>query len=265
VDAQGERIVWLAKPQISKGIIAFTAHLSFGEGIIEFSGVETSRRNFHDYLSSISSEYSEDIVEAESSYCHRLIAEALEWGQVKGKPPSAETMKWQPLLGPPPPPQKPLIYRFLSPEGAKSHSDLTASAATLWETSPFRNWSLKKEECQKYIDLLQEASGSRLVLAPYQKENRILEIYRQAMRELFDSRRRHVLSRALEENAYILWKKGKAQEARLCLALTGGLTDETGILSSHPFLEGLVKRSFHVFLEGSQEKQKEDYPMLVRP
>ncbi len=265
VDVQGERIVWLARPQIPKGIVAFTAHLSFGEGIIEFSGVETSRKNFREYLFSISREYSEGIVEADSGYCHRLIAEALEWSQSKGKPPSAETMKWQPFLGPPPPPQKPLIYRFLSPEEAKSHPDLMASAATLWETPLFRNWFLKKEECQKYIDLLQEASGSRLVLAPYQKENRIMEIYRQAMRELFDSRRRQVLSRALEENAYILWKKEKTPEARLCLALTGGLTDETGILSSHPFLEGLVKRSLHVFMEEPQEKQKEDYPLLIRP
>ncbi len=264
-DINGERIIWLTKPKAPRGIVAFTAHIGSDEGIIEFSGVETSRKNFHDYLASLPEDYAENRVDADSTYCYRMIGEAHEAGQKKGRPPSPGFLKWQPLLGPIPPPQKPLIYRFLSPEEVNARPKPMASAALLWETPLFRNWLLKKEECQKYIDLLQEAANSKLVLAPYQKESRRLEIYQQARRELFDPQRRYTLRRALEENAYILWKKGKAPEARACLAMTDRLEEDIGVLSSHPFLEELVKRSIAFFWVEKREEKPKDVSLIIRP
>lgn len=265
VDINGTRMIWLTKPKVPKGIVAFAAHICSDEGIIEFSGVEMSRKNFHDYLASLMEEYPEDLVDADSAYCYRMIGEAFEVGQKKGRPPSSEFLKWQSLLGPIPPPQKPLIYRFLSAEEVNTHLKPLGSAALLWETPLFRNWLLRKEECQKYMDLLQEAAHSRLVLTPYQKESRMLEIYPQAIRELFNPQRRYTLRRALEENAYILWKKGKTPEARVCLAMADGLEADTGVLSSHPFLEELVKRSIAFYWVQKSKEETKDVSLIIRP
>jgi hypothetical protein len=245
VDSEGKRVVLLTKSHLPKGILAFTAFISDLGGLVDFWGVETSRKNFQEYIDQWEPDYRENIVEADSVYCRRLVAEAQELASQKGESSLAEFVKWEPFLGPSPGPQKPLIYRYLSEEEIRARPDQLDHVSLLWETSVFANWVLAEEECKKYLAELEEASRSRLVLAPYQKEQRIQEIYRQAVRELFDPPRRTLYRRRLEENAYILWKKGLAPEARICLATALTLEEESGIISSSPFLLDWVERSFH--------------------
>ncbi|MCX5909470.1 MAG: hypothetical protein NTY64_20445, partial [Deltaproteobacteria bacterium] len=121
------------------------------------------------------------------------------------------------------------------------------------------------EQARKYLLLLENASQSKLVLSEYQKKNRVMEIYQQAVRELFDPPQRLLFRRRLEENAYILWKKEQAQEARVCLASALRLEEAGGILAVPSFLVELVKRSVYFLLEDEKEKKKEGTDLIIRP
>jgi hypothetical protein len=162
-------------------------------------------------------------------------------------------------------PLRPLIYRYQEEEEIKSRPELLDRSASLFKLSPFNAWSLEEGESQKYLALLKEASASRLVLAPHQKEGRLVEIYQQAVHDLFDGPRRLLYRRRLEEMAYILWKNGQEDEARVALAAAAGMERESGILAPHPFLMELVKRSFSSQLGEEKEKKEQEPGFIIRP
>ncbi len=267
IDSAGSRMVLLFVPQIPQGMIAANTLINDLEGILDFSAFEASRKQAHEYLEALQKESPFKLLEADPKYCLGLIAEAFEIGREKGKTPPAEFLKLRPLLGTPPPlPLKPLIYQSMKEEEAKSRPDLLDRSGSLFQTSFFESWVLNDEEMKKYLQLVKEASASRLVLSPYQKEARLQDLYRQAVQELFDESRRHLYRRRLEEMAYCLLKEGKDPEARLSLTAAAGLEKESGLLTPHPFLLALVKRSLEALLAGEEkEKREKESELIIRP
>ncbi len=267
VDARGARLVWIIRAQSGQGTMAISSLISDTEGILDFSVFESSRKKFHDYLDQMRKDFSWEIVEADPDYCSGLIHQANEIHRQKGKIPHPQYIKFRSLLGPQDPrPLPPCIYRYIAEGEVRDHPELIDRSPSLFQTPFFQTWLLEKEEVQKYLNLLEEASRSRLILAPHQQEGRFFEIYRQAVSELFDENRRLLFRRRLEEMAYILWKKDLQSEARVTLAAAAGLTQESKILAPHPFLLELVKMTLRFFLEEKQqEKEKEKGSGLIIP
>ncbi len=266
IDGGGDRFVWLARPQIPRGMATFHAVISDTQGIVSFQGAEVSRKDFHEFiLAPYREKFPGDIVEADPDYCHGLLEEAFEVGQKKGQAPAGDFLQWRSLMGTAPPlPLRPLIYLHIREEEIKSRPDLADRSVSLFQIPAFEGWFLRAEECQKYLKLFQEASSSILILSPQQKESRVLEIFRQAVEEIFDPPRRSLYRRRLEEMAYILWKTGKEREARISLAAASGIVEESRILIPHPFLLELVKRSLTALLE-EEEQKKKDEGLIIRP
>ena len=266
IDAAGSRLVWLAIPKDSQGISAVTALVSDTEGLVDFNVAEISRKGFQDYLSGLQTKMPWEIMEADAVYCHGLILEAVATGKKKGKPMPREFYEWQSVLGPAPAlPLKPPIYQFLSEEEAKSRPDHLDRSPSLFQLPIFQAWIINREELDKYLKLLTDASSSRLILAPHQQESRIFEIYRLAVHELFDGERRLLYRRRLEEIAYLLWKKGNEEEARMSLAAAVAMAAESQLLSPHPFLLELVKRSLQIPLDEEKEKREKERDFIIRP
>lgn len=266
IDSSGTLMVSIAKTQIPQGVLAITAMINDSEGVLNFQGVETSRKNFQVYLAQFQEECIEGMIEARPEYCWALVVEASEVGQNKGKPSSAEFLKWKPLMGPVPPlPLKPLIYQYLNEEEIRDRPELLEQSPSLFMIPSFQSWFLDENEIQKYSRKIQESSTSLLILSPYQKETRIQEIYRQAVQELFDEPRRLLYRRRLEEMAYFLWKKGKQREAQLSLAAATGLAKESGLLYAHPFLLELVKRSLSGLKRDEEKKKERESSLIIRP
>lgn len=267
IDPFGNRFIMLFKPQIPQGVALFSALISDMDGIIDFKALETSRKNADEYLSAFQKEGSFKLVEADPDYCLGLITESYEFGQKIGKTPPADFLQLRPLMGSSPPlPLRPLIYQHLIDEEIKSRPDLLERSASLFQAPFFEDWILKKEESQKYFNLSKEANASRLVLAPYQKEGRLLDIYRQAVHELFDESKRMLYWRRLEEMAYYLWKAGQENEARMSLAAALALREKSRLLSPNPFLLELVKRSLSDLVqEEEDEKKRKEEELIVKP
>ena len=266
IDSAGTRLVWLVRPQPLQGVFASHALINDLRGMIDFNGFETSRKKYHEYLKEFRKGLPWEVVEADPEYCHGLLIQAAEINPQKEQPLPEGFLKWRPLMGTPPQlPLKPLIYLHLSKEELKNRSDLLDRSGSLFEIPSFQTWFLEDEEIQKYIPLLKEASESRLVLTPYQKEGRVMDIYRQAVEELFDKPRRLLFQRRLEEMAYVLWKTMKQNEAQMTLAAALGMESGGRIFFLHPFLLELVKRSLTAHLEEEAKKRKKEMDLLIKP
>ena len=266
LDGAGTRMVWLVRPQPPRGVAAFHALIADSQGIMDFQAFETSRKKFHEYVEEFRKQAPWEIVEADPEYCLGLMIEASELHSKKGETPPGDFLKWKSLMGSPPAmPLHPLIHLYLKEEEWKNRSDLLDRTGSLFENPSFQSWYLEEEEAKKYLTLLKEASESRLVLTPYQKEGRVMEIYRQAVEELFTRERRALFRRRLEEMAYVFWKTGKENEAQMSFVAALGMETEGGILSIHPFLLELVKRSLTALLEEEAKKQSKESDLLIKP
>ncbi len=266
LDPAGTRFVWLVRPQLPQGVMAFHALVSDTQGMIDFQSFETSRKKFHQYLEEFRKNVPWEIIEAAPDYCLGLMNEAAEINRKKEQTPPGDFLEGRAMMGTSLPlPLKPLIYQFLNEEEWKDRSDLLDRSPSLFQLSDFQDWFLEEEEGEKYLGLLKEASESPLVLSPYQKEARFIDIYRQALSELFDQARKSLYRRRLEEMAYFLWKKGQESDAQLCLAAALGMETEGGLLSTHPFLLELVKRTLTRRLEEEAKKKAKETDLLIKP
>jgi hypothetical protein len=264
LDPTGTRFVWLVRPQLPQGVMVFHALVSDTQGMVDFQSFEASRKKFHQYLEEFGKNVPWEIVGAAPDYCLGLMNEAAEINQRKEQTPPGDFLQGRALMGNSPPlPLKPLIYQFLNEEEWKGRSDLLDRSPSLFQLSYFQDWFLEEEK--KYLGLLKEASESPLVLPPYQKEGRFIDIYRQAVSELFDPGRKSLYRRRLEEMAYFLWKTGKESDAQLCLVAALGMETEGGVLSTHPFLLELVKRTLTARLEEEAKKKAKEADLLIKP
>ncbi len=266
IDSGGNRLVSLAMPRLPQGLMILHMLFNDVDGILQFNAFEGSRRSFHEYIAGFEEEAKTQLVAAPPEYCHGLMEEAAEKNRQIGKALPKEFLEVHPLLGPPPSlPLKPVIYRHVNEEEIKAHPEFLDRAPALFGNPLFSDWVLEEEETRKYTTLVQDASASPLVLSPYQKESRTMDIYVQALQELFPPERRQRYRRRLEETAYVLWQKGQEGEARVSVAAALALGEESRILTPHPFLLELVKRSIDTMLREEEAKRKEEPSLVVKP
>ena len=85
------------------------------------------------------------------------------------------------------------------------------------------------------------------------------------MSELFTGERRLLYRRRLEEMAYVLFKLGKEEEARVSLAVAIDLEKPVNPIQPNPFLFQLVVKSIFTLLAEAYEKKVKEPSLIVKP
>jgi len=111
-------------------------------------------------------------------------------------------------------------------------------------------------------------SGGRtvkIVLNPAQKEVRFQGIYQKASAELFSGKRKILYQRRLEEMAYVLFKLGRREEAKISLSVAKDLEKPLNPIQPDPFLFQLVTKSIFSLLAEAYEKKSKEVSLIVKP
>jgi hypothetical protein len=156
------------------------------------------------------------------------------------------------------------VYDRLSAESAQAEAWRERSRRLLDEPE-FRLWILDADWMKPYLERVEEAQGSRLVLNDAQKEERFSAIVRDAAREIFTGETGRVFTRRMEDMALYLLETRREEPARLALAVALQLAEgEIGILDIS-FLTGLVQKSMMFHLSRAKEKAAEEPSLIVKP
>jgi len=107
---------------------------------------------------------------------------------------------------------------------------------------------------QKYRDEVRRASDSPIIVSPALQQERLEEMQKRAMREIFDAEHIRRYRRRLEEMAYLLWHTKRPDEARRALAAAMALQGEKVDVAEQPFLRALFTRS----VEMAEALERED-------
>ena len=266
IDFLGHRVLWLVLPHAGRGLTVIYGIVSDQQGIVDFSQGEMTRKEFKNFFKEVGEKSPFPMVAIEPSYAACLFAQAYELnlarsaaapqGYLQAKGEIEKIRKDYPLS---------LIYSYLQAGDIAGDDRLLAKGGDLLKADLFSTWKIEEEDIRPYADEISEAEESKIVLNPAQKEMRFQGIYQKALSELFSGERKLLYQRRLEETAYVLFKLGREEEAKISLSVAMDLEKPLHPIQPNPFLYQLVTKSILTLLTEAKEKKAKEVSLIVKP
>jgi hypothetical protein len=265
VDGPGVRLVWLAKPQAASGLQLFQGMVSDRVGLARVNGSFVKRKELRERAQTIKESHGVSMIPVPWEYADRMLYEGYDKAKALGQGETEHFLSLRSVFNPlKPKPAPHPVYDRLSAESAQTEVWRERSRLVLDEPE-FRFWILDQDWTKPYLERVEEAQGSRLVLNEAQKEERFSAIVRDAAREIFTGETGRIFTRRMEDMALYLLETGREEPAKLALAVALQLAEgEIGILDIS-FLTGLVQKSMAFYLSQAKEKAADEPSLIVKP
>ena len=265
-DFLGQRFLLLVVPHAGRGWTVMQGVISDTEGLIDFSGEEMTRKGFKEFFEGVQAKSPFPLVEMEASYVGFLFLQAYQHSlEKKGTLPQAYLRSKSEIEGIKKDYERPLIYSFLQADAIADDERMLRRGGDLLKADLFNSWKIAEDSIRPYADEVWEAEESKVVLNQTQKEARFQGVYQKALSELFSGERRLLYKRRLEEMAYLLYKLGREEEARISLAVAIDLEKPLNLIQPNPFLFQLVTQSIFSLLAEVYEKRAKEPSLIVKP
>jgi hypothetical protein len=265
-DFLGQRFLILVIPRLGRGWTVMHGITSDTQGLIDFSGEEMMRKGFRVFFDEIQEKSPFPLIEMEASYVGFLFFQAfhLTLEKERALPQDYLGLKYE-IESIKKNYEKPLIYSFLQADEIAGDDRILRRGGELLKADVISSWRIEEDQIRPYADEVWEAEESKIVLSQPQKEARFQGIYQKALSELFTSERRILYQQRLEEMAYIFFKLGREEEAKVSLAVAIDLAKPASPLQPNPFLFQLVIKSIFTLLREAYEKRVKEPSLIVKP
>ena len=266
IDYLGQRLLLLVIPHPGKGLTVMHGIIGDLRGLVDFSHEEMARKEFRSFLQEVRVKNPIPIVEMEPSYVAFLFAQADQRNPEKRGTFYQEYLHAKSEInGIKKDYGKPLVYSYLQAEGIIRDDRMLGKGGDLLRADVFSSWRIEDDQIQPYVDEISGAEESKIVLNSAQKEARIQGIYQKALTELFSGDRKFLYQRRLEEEAYVLFKLGREEEAKVSLSVAIDLEKPLNRILPNPFLYQLVVQSISNLLAEAKEKESKEPSLIVKP
>jgi hypothetical protein len=265
VDGAGVRLVWLTRPQPDGGLQLLQGMVSDRTGLERASGALIKRKELREQAQAIKESHGIQMISVPWEYADQMLYESYEkaksLGQGRTEHFSSLRAAFNPLK---PKPAPHPIHSRLSPDGARAEAWRERSRRLLDEPE-FRFWILDDDWMAPYLERVEQARESRLVLNEVQKEERVSAIVRDAARKIFAGETGRVFARRMEDMALYLLETGREEPAKLALAVALQLAEGEAGLLDISFLTGLAQKSLAFYLSQAKEKAAAEPSFIVKP
>ncbi len=225
-----------------------------------------TRKEFRSFFEEVQKETPFPIVEMEPSYVAFLFNQAYQLDlEKKGTPPQDYLRVKGELEGMKKEYARPLIYSYLRVDEIAGDDQIIKRGGDLLKADAFISWRIEEDQIQSYANEVWEAEESKIVLNPVQKEARFQGIYQKALSELFSGERKGLYQRRLEEMAYVLFKLGREEEAKISVCVAMDLEKPIHPIQPNPFLYQLVVKSIFSLLSEAYEKKSKEISLIAKP
>jgi hypothetical protein len=264
-DGAGNRLVWLVRPHPGGGIQVLQGMFNDQEGLVHANAGVTRRKELRKMAEEMKESQGFTMVAVPWTYADRILYEAFEKAKAAGR---SGVEQFPSLRGAfnsakPAVAEHP-IYARVNLDDIRSGVWRNLSGK-LFEEREFESWILEKDRIEPYLEKIEEARGSRLVLNKVQQEERVAGIVREAVQELFSGDKGKVFQRRMEDMALYLIETKREQEAKLALSVALAVSEgDLGGLGVS-FLNGLVQRSIGFYVKEAKEEAAEETSLIVKP
>ena len=253
IDGLGSRGVFIALPQIPKGIDIGLGIVNEEGGIIDFFFDRYSKKRMRD-VKELFFERVGQMVEASLSHAATILETAYKHNENNVGESARGYLSLRPwilenvsLL------ERPVIYDGIPFESVSEKILTRSQIDKLFGHKLMESWIIDPERLKSIREEITEAEESPILMSGGQKTNRINEIKEKAIAELYEDSKRSLLKSRLEEMAYIFLKQDEDGYAHLSLAAALSLDAKDSSLRVNSFLMAMLDRSLTYYLEATKE------------
>lgn len=266
IDFLGSRLLWLVIPHPGRGLTVIHGIVSDRKGIVDFSRDEMTRKAFKSFFEKVQEKNPFPFVDMEPSYVAFLFTQAYLLNlDRKENPPQDYLQAKSEIESVKKDYARPVIYSTLQADEMGGDDQILRKGGDLLKADLFSSWRIGEEQIRPYADEIWEAEQSKIVLNPAQKEVRFQGIYQKALTELLSGEEKILYQRRLEEMAYVLFKLGRREEAKISLSIAMDLEKPLNPIQPNPFLFQLVTKSIFSLLAEAYEKKSKEVSLIVKP
>jgi hypothetical protein len=260
IDSEGARVVWITKPRTQGGMIRLWGVVSASEGLVGTIAGNISRRELRQEREEMEHRAGVKLVEGDWHLADFVLCEAYRHTPEarRGKVGNFLALRAELITAPPPAEIEHPIYVELAAEASAEPSP------ELLKEPEFAEWKLSSDQLAPFIEELNRANESTIVLNPLQQQDRIGQIVERAASSLFSGESGTHIRRRLEDMAYYMLKSGRRQPAGWTAAAAAKIR-EGADLKHIAFFQGFIRMQMGTVVAEEQQRSREEPRLIVTP
>ncbi len=283
MDGRGDRLVWIVKSRLGGGLYFLSALINEPEGMRSIEGTDISRKTLRQALRDLLNRRGVTMVQVAWQYCDFLMQEGYERAKEQDKKEVESYPAARSFVFPTPAergnvssnrsykaghisslPQTVPLPDSVDRQTVAGDETFLTTSIQLAEEPEMQRWVFDAEQAKPYVEKITSAQESPLVLNQHQQKDRVDDVIKQAIAEVFSGESGQVYARRLEETALYFAATGRVTSAQRALAVSLALQKEGASGSGIPFCEGLVQQSIgQHYTEEKQHQQEESKGSLI--
>jgi hypothetical protein len=268
IDGVGGRGVFLAVPQVPHGIDVALGLISDEIGLIEFIYGRYSRKRMREVKEFFFDNF-HHMVATSAAHVATVLEKAFGHNEHSTTDSTRQYLQFRPwirenitLL------ERAPAYDYISSESIFADVLTHSQTEKLLSHELMHSWIVETEKVRPVVEEISEADRSPILVSDSQKTDRVEEIKKAKIEELYPDAKRLTLKWRLEEMAYVFYRLDEEEFARLALSAAASLEKKESIFGVNPFLKALLERSLAYYEQMSSQddmlgKREEGDPSCI--
>jgi hypothetical protein len=260
IDGEGARIVWIVKPRVQGGVLRMWALISESEGLVGAQNTRLSRRELTSERDELERRAQVKLVDADWRVADFIACEA--WRNTpesrRGQVGNFLALRSELIASPPPTELVHPVYAELAAEAAAEPS------VELLKEPELLEWRLPDALLKPYVDEINQAGESVIVLSPVHKQERVTAVIDRATAELLSGDNGKRIQRRLEDLAYYLARVGRRPQAGWAAAAASRLRDRIDVTKAL-FFQAFIRTQLGTVAAAEQQKAEEEPRLIMTP
>jgi hypothetical protein len=260
IDGEGARIVWIVKPRVQGGVIRMWALISEAEGLVGAQNTHLSRRELKSERDELERRAQVKLVEGDWRVADFVACEA--WRNTpesrRGHVGNFLALRAELIASPPPTALAHPVYTELAAEAAAEPS------VELLKEPELLEWRLPDPQLKAYVDEINQAGESVIVLSPVHKQERVNAVIDRATTELLTGENGKRIRRRLEDIAYYMVRAGRREQAGWAAAAGARMRDGIDV-TKVLFFQAFIRTQLGTVAAAEQQKAEEEPRLIMTP
>lgn len=260
IDSEGEQLIWIVKSRPQGGVSLMWTIVSESHGLVVATQATMSRREFRDELRRLESRAEMKMVEGDWRLGDFLVCDACRRTPQAERARVGDFMARRAELIPSPPPSS-----FEHPIYAELADEIRAEPSVdLLKEPDIAKWKLPNDLIAPFVEELNRAGESTIVLNPLQQQERIAGIIERAAAQLLAGETGARIRRRFEGAAYYMLKNGQRGPAGWAAAAAARIRDGADP-ARVPLLLAFIRMQLGAVVAEEQQRAREEPRLIVTP
>jgi hypothetical protein len=260
IDVEGARIVWIVKPRMQGGVLRMWALVSDSDGLVGAQNTGLTRRELKSEREELERRAQMKLVDADWRVADFIACEAyrLTPDARRGQVGNFLALRTQLIAAPPPNELAHPIYQEFTAEIASEPS------VELLKEPEFLEWRLPDTLIKPYVDEINSAGESVIVLSPIHKQERVNAVIDRAAAEILGGENSRRIRRRLEDIAYYMARDKRRTQAGWAASAAARLRDGSDV-TKNVFFQALIRTQLGTLAAAEQQKAAEEPRLIMTP